>query len=244
VAEDARKLGVLPGRTLLVHSSLSSLGFVTNGPQTVIEGLGDAVGPRGTLVFPTHSWEAVEAGSRVFDVRHTPSCVGAITEAFRQLDGTARSLHPTHSVAALGPDAAWIVADHDRCSTPCGEASPYDKALLAECQILFLGTGLESNTAYHTIEALAGVSYLLEDEDDEFTLIDAQGAARRARIRRHRARIRRRFAEREGVLVDAQVVRRGSVGPARALLLEGRPFRAFMLAKLVEEPAFLLHAGN
>src|SRR5205085_4877227 len=100
MSQDLRRLGVRAGGILLVHSSLRSLGFVPGGALTVIRALRDALGPEGTLVLPTHTWEWMSAGSRHFDARTTPSCVGVITETFRGLPGVVRSLHPTHSVAA------------------------------------------------------------------------------------------------------------------------------------------------
>ena len=99
-----RELGVKPGGILMVHSSLSALGYVPGGTRTVVESLRHALEPNGTLVMPTHSWEVMEKkGCRIFDARSTPSCVGAITEAFRAMPSVKRSLHPTHSVAAIGP---------------------------------------------------------------------------------------------------------------------------------------------
>jgi len=53
--EDLTELGVTPGMVLLVHSSLSSLGFVSGGPVAVILALEEVLGPKGTLIMPTHS---------------------------------------------------------------------------------------------------------------------------------------------------------------------------------------------
>ena len=66
---DLRALGVTPGDTLLVHTSLSGIGWVCGGAQTVVMALLDAISDEsatGTLVMPAHSgdwsdpaqWEA------------------------------------------------------------------------------------------------------------------------------------------------------------------------------------------
>jgi aminoglycoside 3-N-acetyltransferase len=237
-----RALGVRPGGVLLVHSSLSSLGYVPGGSRTVIDALRRAVGPTGTLVLPTHSWDEMESGGRVFDARRTKSCVGQLTEEFRQMAGVERSLHPTHSVAAVGPRAVDLTRDHDRSSTPCGPSSPYARILEADGQILFLGVDLDSNTAYHTIEAIAGLSYLLKPAPDEFEIVDARGVSRKLRVWRHEAGIARRFREWEDLLVKRGIARTGSVGSARLLLLEGRPFLETMTELIREDPRMLLPA--
>jgi aminoglycoside N3'-acetyltransferase len=50
---DLLKLGIAPGDTLFIHSSLKSLGYVEGGAAAVVRALQDAVGPQGTLLIPT-----------------------------------------------------------------------------------------------------------------------------------------------------------------------------------------------
>ncbi|WP_258316933.1 AAC(3) family N-acetyltransferase, partial [Escherichia coli] len=53
--EDFRNLGVQPGMTLLVHTSMRSIGWVSGGPVAVVLALEEALGPEGTLVMPAHT---------------------------------------------------------------------------------------------------------------------------------------------------------------------------------------------
>ena len=53
IAAELRSLGVRPGGVLLVHSSLSALGYVAGGPEAVVDALQEAVGPEGTLAQVT-----------------------------------------------------------------------------------------------------------------------------------------------------------------------------------------------
>ena len=100
LAADLRSAGVRPGCPLLIHTSLSTVGHVPGGADTVIDALLEAVGPKGTLVLPTLSYLYTNLDSPNFDVRTTPTNLGTIPETFRSRVGVRRSCHPTHSCAA------------------------------------------------------------------------------------------------------------------------------------------------
>jgi aminoglycoside 3-N-acetyltransferase len=240
IVVDLVALGVRTGGILLVHSSLSALGYVVGGGPAVVRALTEAIGPEGTLVMPAHSWESMEAGCRTFDVRNTATCVGKIPEVFRKMPGVVRSLHPTHSVAARGTLAPWLVHEHECCDSPCGPETPYAKMLERDGQILFLGTGLESNTAFHTVEAIAGFPYLLCQEPDTFTVIDESKVSRTRAIYQQRPGIARRYGAMEGLLVERSVARRGLVGQTPSLLIAGAAFLEIMTAALYSDPSYLM----
>jgi aminoglycoside N3'-acetyltransferase len=54
---DLERLGARPWMTLLVHCSLSALGWVVGGEQAVVAALRGVLGQAGTLVMPTQSWQ-------------------------------------------------------------------------------------------------------------------------------------------------------------------------------------------
>jgi aminoglycoside N3'-acetyltransferase len=107
-------------------------------------------------------------------------------------------------------------------------------------QILFLGTGLESNTAFHTVEAIAGFPYLLCQEPDTFTVIDEARVSRTRAFYQQRPGIARRYGAMEGLLVERSVARRGLVGQTPSLLIAGAAFLEFMTAMLRDDPTFLM----
>ncbi len=236
---DLGRLGVERGGTLLVHSSISSLGYVHGGVETVLVGLIEAVG-QGTLVLPTLTFGEVNRGRRDFDVRTSASQVGVLSETLRRRPGVVRSLHPTHSVAAIGPAAEELIADHELASTPCGNETPYSRLMDRGGQVLLLGVGLRRNTCFHAVEALAGVPYLMRSEPEEFSITDAEGGVRRVPVRMHAPARKCRFDELEEELAENGVLRRGTVGQARSLLIEGRAFRDYMLSKLAADPEYVL----
>jgi len=237
---ELQKLGLRRGGVLLVHSSLSSLGFVPGGPAAVIAALRDALGPDGTLMMPTHTWEWMNRGLRVFDVHTTPGCVGTIAEHFRKIDGTLRSLHPTHSVAAQGPQATEMLIGHEEAETPCGTGTPYARLLEADGQILLLGAMLDSNTAFHCMEALCGYPELLREERDEFEIIGWDGESRSLGVRQHREGVARRYlAMREPLLVTGAAVA-GKLGNAEVLLIQGARVHSVVTEWLRNEPRHLM----
>ena len=60
ILDALEKVGVTSGQTIMVHTSLSSLGFVCGGAQTVIEALLESVGSDGTIMMPTQSWKNLD----------------------------------------------------------------------------------------------------------------------------------------------------------------------------------------
>ncbi|MFF3457750.1 aminoglycoside N(3)-acetyltransferase [Streptomyces sp. NPDC002730] len=92
---------------------------------------------------------AVRASMPPFDRATTPApSMGALAETVRLSPGALRSGHPQTSFAALGPRAGRIVADH---SADChlGERSPPARLYELRAQVLLLGTGFDTCTAFH-----------------------------------------------------------------------------------------------
>ena len=61
LAADLRALGLQSGMVVIVHSSLSSIGWVNGGSMAVVQALLDVITPDGTLVMPAHSGELLRS---------------------------------------------------------------------------------------------------------------------------------------------------------------------------------------
>jgi aminoglycoside 3-N-acetyltransferase len=219
IADDLQACGLRRGGLVLVHSSLKSMGHVPGGCETVVRGLIDAIGPRGTLLMPALSYATVNAEQPVFDVANTPSCVGAITEYFRTRNGTIRSVHPTHSICGLGPNAKDMLDDHRRDHTPCGANSPYRKLSDRGGQVLMLGCGLKPNTSMHGVEELVEPPYLF-GQTITYRIILPDGSESEMACRRHGfAGFRQRY-DRIGPLLEGNGMRIGKVLEATAHILD------------------------
>ncbi len=223
-------LGVRRGDALIFHSALSSVGRLEGGVEALIDAFAAAVGPEGTLMAPV-----MPDVFAPIDLLDSPSTVGRVVEAFRKRPGALRSMHPTHSVAALGPRAAELVAGHEDC-TPCGLGSPYERLARLGGWVLLFGVDQDRNTSLHTAEDLAGVPYL---RTIEVQVLGPQGELRRVQVGRY-PQGHREFIGVDPRLRRAGLVRIGRVGSAVVRLMPARQLLDWALALLREEPlAFL-----
>ena len=168
IADDLKKLGIKEDDTILMHSSLSSLGYVEGGADTVIDALLSVL-KNGTLLLPALSYATVNINNPVFSVKDTPTCSGRIPETFRTREGVLRSIHPTHSVCGIGKYAKEILSQHINTDTPVALLPKYNG------KILMLGCTMAPNTSMHGVEELSRPWYLMKPERTTFTLIDENG---------------------------------------------------------------------
>ncbi len=177
---DFRKLGLEEGMTVIVHSSLKSLGWVCGGPAAVVQALMNTVGEEGTLVMPTHSgelsepsywelppvpeewWQIIRDEMPPFDPKTTPTrMMGKIVDSFLAFEGTVRSYHPVSSFAAWGKHKDYITTQHS-LEYSFGEGSPLQKIYNLDGHVLLLGVPYNNNTSLHLAECYAESCYTCE----------------------------------------------------------------------------------
>jgi aminoglycoside 3-N-acetyltransferase len=229
------ELGVRPGGLLMVHSSFKALGI--NHPEEIIQALLDALGLRGTLLMPALTY--LQDPPTFHDTRLTPSCVGYLSEYFRTRPGTQRSLHPTHSVSAVGSQSVSLLADHFLDDTPCGRHSPFNKQFYRGGQILMLGCGLSPNTSMHAVEEYVRPPYLFAPRRD-FMLVRADGSTLRKPYYRHSFRSTVQRYERVQEILSPDELRQGMVGQAWCHLIEAEALLPKALACLRADPLFFV----
>ena len=138
-------LGIKKGSLIYAHSSLSSFGYIKEGPNLIVDSLIRLIGNEGTIVMPAFTHR-----TGVFDAETTKCWTGAISETLRMRKNSVRSIHPTHSVVSLGPLARVITKNHEKSKAPFDENSPFAKMIRRNSYILMLGT--ENNSMIHYVQ--------------------------------------------------------------------------------------------
>ena len=242
IVDALRSLGLSAGSTVLVHSSLSSMGWVDGGAETVIDALLEAVAPSGTVIVPTLTGTSQDSAEHppVFDPRTSPCWTGTIPETFRRRPAARRSRHPTHSVACIGPAADRLIGGHEYSATPCAADSPYGRLAEEGGSILLLGVTHDSNTCLHMVEEIARVPYHMQSRPAVARVAREDGSWEEIEVRPHLWRWERDFPKVEPHLRAANAQRDGRVGQAFSRLIDARAMRDLLLPLLESDPLFLL----
>lgn len=235
-------LGVHGNDTLLLHSSMKSIGKVDGGADTVLDAFSEYL-RQGLLVLPTHTWEQINETHNVFDVLHEPSCVGVLTNLFRQRPGVVRSWHPTHSVAALGDDAIAFTQGEEDIDTPCAREGCWGKLYDRKAKVLFVGVDLSRNTIIHGVEEWAGVPRRLTDDHTLFRIRTPDGRLLDRPSRRHSSPISDlsgNYVKLTKPLLERGIAKQGKFGDATSIVVEVASMVEITLEFLVRNPDLFL----
>lgn len=233
--QDLQELNIDPRGTLLVHSSMKSIGPVEGGPETVLDALADYMRD-GLLVLPTHTWADVNKDGAEFRVQDSPTCVGVLTELFRKRPGVHRSWHPTHSVAALGRDAESFIAGDERHDTPCARGSVWGRLLDRQATIMLIGVDLTRNTFIHGIEEWLHIPNRLADQPKELYTITPDGTKIATPVRGHTTSVWNHYGKVDELLQQKGVMYIGSFGQAETRICDAAQLTTLLSSMLRIEP--------
>jgi aminoglycoside 3-N-acetyltransferase len=151
------EIGIRPGDSLLVHSSLSKIGFVENGATDVVDSLLELISDEGDLLMPSSPNGMLQLDfvkkDEVFDVMNTPSVLGSVTEDFRKREGVKRSLNYLEPVCAYGKNSKYLTEGHFGEISPYTKNSPFHRLTELNGKILYLGVDLDNaGTSLHVLE--------------------------------------------------------------------------------------------
>ena len=249
-----RSTGIREGDLLVVHSSLSALGVVEGGAETIIDALLEVLGATGTLLMPTfvRSYLCFERGparSRRLVPFHedAPIWTGAIPDSFRKRPGVIRSAHVSHSVAGIGPLAEKCLSGQGATDAPAGPTSPWARLPELDGKIVFLGAPLSTCTFLHYLEDVAGVDYL---GTAVCVIADEAKGRRLVTVPRHFPGGRDFYNSDAGAPENSKIFRRldadglkierKAVGFSEVKVIEAKPLYQLGLKALQEDPRILL----
>jgi len=230
--EQLLSLGVEPGGVLLVHTSFSKVKPVEDGPIGLIAALEMALGPQGTLVMPTMSYD----DENIFDPKTTPCReeMGVVADTFWRLPHVLRSDN-AHAFAASGRHAAEITASFP-IDVPHGLDSPVGRVYALNGRVLLLGVEHDSDTTLHLAENLAGVRYRFDVrlkilKDGQPTWFEYQEVNHCCQ----------NFNTMDSWLDERGLQRKGRVGHAEARLIRSRDIVEVALEHLKQDETVFLH---
>lgn len=190
--DQLQSFGIKEGDTILVHSSMSKIGFVEGGPKTIVDALLETVGPNGHILMPNSPNARFQLDYiqeiHYFDVLNDKSKLGAISEYFRNHENAVRSWHPTEPVSCIGPDTEFFVGMHFNQITPYNENSPFYKVAERNGKILMIGVTLDNaGTNLHTLEdAIEDFKYpVYHPTVFETKIVDPKGEEHRVTTKVH-----------------------------------------------------------
>lgn len=146
---------------IMLHSSMVNIGRIQGGAKFIASSLLEKIDlNQHTLLISALPYRGSFAvwlkDDYVFDVRTAPIAMGVINERLAANPDAVRSIHPTHSVVAIGKDSHFYTGEHHLDTTPFGVHSPYYKLLQRRAKILLLGATQNNVTFIHAIEDMLG----------------------------------------------------------------------------------------
>ncbi|MBU0504629.1 aminoglycoside 3-N-acetyltransferase [bacterium] len=172
ITRELKNLGLIAGHTVMLHSSVKKVGWVAEGPKTIIESILDIITPKGTLVMFA-SWDENSYGfnewpkERQEEYLRSNICynpeqskadskqMSILAEILRTWPGAYRSRHP-FSYVAVGKKAKWITDNHP-WQYRDGKDSPLDKLCQLKGSVLLIGAPLSTVSLLHHAEYHANV---------------------------------------------------------------------------------------
>lgn len=242
LVKNLKDIGIKAGDSVLVHSSLSRIGHLVDGPKTFVDALIEAVGVEGTVLMPTSPNNVFQLNyirnTPFFDVLNSPSKTGAITEYFRKLPNAKRSLHPTEPVSAIGKLADYYTKDHFNQLTPYNKNSPFYRVSEQKGKILYVGVTLSmAGTNLHTLEDAVDFKFPVYYKDAfEIEVIDEKGEKHTVKTKVHNPEYSKKrkcddlipMFKAKGALVKC------TVGEAATLVVDAEKFLAAMIAEYAQ----------
>ncbi len=236
---DIKRTGIRKDGTLLIHSSMKAIGQVEGGGDTVLDAFIDYM-KEGLLLFPTHSWSDKNLRDGIYDPRTEPACVGILPNLFMKRTGAIRSMHPTHSVTAMGNRAQAYVQRDNEVYTPCPRNGCFGGLYDEEAQLLFLGATLKSNTYIHSLEELLNIPDRINPKARKIKLLYQNGEVREIDYYSHywtRGDVSKNYDKLLLPMLHMGIAKEVKIGDALSYVVEVKPMTDWVIGLLKENPS-------
>ena len=235
---DIKNAGIINNKTLMIHSSMKSIGEVEGGAETVLDSFIEYM-KEGLLLFPTHSWSKENLKNNTYDYKKEPSCVGILPNLFLKRDGAYRSMHPTHSVTAMGEGAIEYIKKDDYVYTPCKRYGCFGSLYDVDAQILFLGAPLTTNTFIHSIEEWLEIPNRLSEKPRVIIILEKDGSKREIDFYEHShllGDVSKNYDKIESALLYNGYAHTAKIGDAFCYVVKARPMADMVISFLKKDP--------
>ncbi len=237
--KDIEQAGIRKKGTLLIHSSMKAVGAVEGGGDTVLDAFIDYM-KEGLLLFPTHSWSDENLRDGIYNPKTEYSCIGILPNLFMKRAGAIRSMHPTHSVTAMGNRAqAYVLRDSD-VHTPCPRNGCFGGLYDEEAQLLFLGATLKTNTFIHSIEEWLNVPDRINPQSRKIKLLLDDGDIREIDFYGHYSThgdVSKNYDKLLIPMIHKGIAREVKIGDAASYVVEVKPMADWVVGLLKENPS-------
>lgn len=218
-----KQMGIMPTDTLLIHSSMKSIGDVEGNADTVLDVFMEYLS-EGLLILPTHTWASMSEEHNVYDPSKEPACTGILPNLFMKRKDVLRSLHPTHSLAVFGRDKEAFLEGEENRTTSCSPGGSYARLRERNAKILLLGVGHERNTFIHCVEELLQVPERFTKEPTRFEIVMPNGELKSSYMYRHfnavDIHISENYPKLEQAFYDRNAAKKVTFGDASCILCD------------------------
>jgi len=218
IEKELKTAGLRKGDTVILHSSLASLGQVAGGAPTVVNAFLRVLTATGTLVAPTFG------------------ALGVIPEAVKTHPKAMKSLHPLADVAAIGGKARAICRDHWQAGLAHEKDTPYMRIAELGGYVCLLGVDQDRNTMLHTVEEILRLPYLKTTDAKTF----ATPGGKVTKAWPFFPGPHRDFIGLDRMLRESGKMKIFRIGQAVVRLIKGRDLIALALEAGRQNPAFVL----
>lgn len=163
--DQLNELEIPNGATVIMHTSLRSIGRIEGGAEALLDTLINYFTERDTvLIVPTHTWHKLGTTDITLDMLYPETCLGVFPTVALFDPRGKRSENPTHSVVAFGQKerVEKLLANEAYVDTPASPNGVYAALASTLGYIMLVGVGQDKNTFIHSADEMLGVANRIE----------------------------------------------------------------------------------